>query len=498
MKKILLGISVLLAASSYKVNAQCGVKLNADKNKFCSDKSAILTATPSDIQAIPDFTDSKQVFNVADLKLDQTMISLIQSGVLQNVSYPFSQSTGTFALSLNGYQLKNTVISSGTIDVSIVTDLKQDLKVVFELPYFTIGGKPIKDSILVDGKTAKQGKQTYSKSFDLKNAIVDFSAGDNTKYNLVKYVVKPSIKITTTTFTAQETGDLKIDLKNLSFTENISYSWFKNGNILQGMNTPSIEVNQSGKYKVQTISNCGTSLDSLDIEVVQMPSKEITTTGNLTFCEGDSVNLQAVGNGDYKWTNNAITNAVTIKKAGIYSVTITNDICSVNSNPIEVVVNKNPEIQLSHKDTTIIVGSEFTLTAKGGKEYEWNDKTTLDSIKITEAGTYTVIGKNEAGCSATASIKVDVREKGAGINSLNKVSLAISPNPVSEVLTVKTESYKNNSLVIVDLKGNQILSQNLTGINTEINVNAFAKGIYMVNIIDNSNNVLNTQRFVVE
>ena len=89
MKKILLGISVLLAASSYKVNAQCGVKLNADKNKFCSDKSAILTATPSDIQAITDFTDSKQVFNVADLKLDQTMISLIQSG-----SRPASRKSG--------------------------------------------------------------------------------------------------------------------------------------------------------------------------------------------------------------------------------------------------------------------------------------------------------------------------------------------------------------------------------------------------------------------
>jgi hypothetical protein len=498
MKKIVLSLTTLLLGSIMNVNAQCSVKLNADKLKICSDENATLSTLSSDIQSIPDFSDSKNVFNVSDLKLDPTIISLIQSGVLNNVSYPFAQTSGNFNLSLNGYQLKNTVISSGTIDVSIVTDLKQDLKLIFELPYFKINGKSIKDSILIDGKNAGTGTKTFTKSFNLKDAVVDFSAGDPNKYNIVSYIVKPSIKISTTTFTAKETGDLKIDLKGLTFVQNITYKWFKDGERLYDADGPTIKSNASGKYLVETTSNCGVSKDSINLVVVQKPLNNVTTTGNLVFCEGDSVRLAAEGQGSYKWSDNATDQIVFIKKSGTYTVTVTNDICVSTSDAIQVTVNPNPDVKLNHKDTTIIVGSEFNLKATGGTSYEWNDKSTNDNIIVKDAGTYSVTGKNDAGCITTATIKVEVREKGAGLTNLNNVNVAVSPNPSTDVLHISINEFKNKTVSIVDLKGNLIFNQSLNAVNTTIAVDSFAKGMYVLTILDASNSVVNSQRIVVE
>ena len=497
MKKILFSILTLVLGIS-KYNAQCNVTLSSDKQKFCSDESTILNATPSDLKSIPDFSDSKKVFDVKDLKLDQTYIGLINNGTLSGLTFPFNETNGEFNMNIQGVQLKNTIISSGSLKITIETDLKQDLKVVFELPFFKINGKSLKDSIMVTANTNSTGLVSFPKEFDLTNAIVDFSSGDPSKFNIVSYKVKPSIKITSKIFTGTEIGNLKLDLKNLTFTENISYKWFLNNNELANKNTPNIEVNKTGMYKVITTSNCGTAEKSIEINVVERPSKEVSILGKLTFCDGDSVKLKALGTGSYKWTNNAITDETIIKNSGIYNVTITNDICTSTSENIKVTVNENPIVKLNHKDTTIIIGSELNVKATGATSYEWNDKTTNDNITIKDAGIYTVKGKNDVGCVSSASIKVDLREKGAGLTNLNNVKVAVSPNPSSDVLHITLDEFKNKAISIIDLKGNMIINQSLNTVNTAISVDTFAKGVYILNIVDGSNSVLNTQRIVIE
>lgn len=497
MKKLLLSIFTLVMGTS-NFFGQCNVTLKAEKQKFCSDENSILTATPSDLISIPDFSDSKKVFDVKDLKLDQTYIGFINNGTLSGLTFPFNETSGEFNMNIQGVQLKNTIISSGKLMITIETDLKQDLKVVFELPYFKINGKSLKDSIMVTANTNSTGLVSFPKEFDLTNAIVDFSSGDPSKYNLVSYKVKPSIKITSKIFTGTEIGNLKIDLKNLTFTENISYKWFLNNNELADKNTPNIGVNKSGTYKVITTSNCGTAEESINITVVERPSKEVSIFGNLTFCDGDSVKLKALGTGSYKWTNNAITDETIIKKSGVYNVTVTNDICTSTSENIKVTVNENPIVKLNHKDTTVIIGSNLTLKANGAKSYEWNNNSKQDTLLVTQAGTYTVVGKNEFGCTSSATIKVDVREKGAGLSNLNNVKVAVSPNPSSDIFNVTVEEFKNKAISLVDLRGNLILKQTLDSVNTTINVNSFAKGIYIFNVVDGSNSVLNSQRVVIE
>ena len=782
MKKYLLVTMITLINLS--VFGQCIVNLTTTKNTICPGEKTTLIANSSEVKSIPNLSDTRKVFDMKDAKLSPDIINLIKMGALTGISYPMDTVKGVFNLSLPGIQLKNALISSGKLTISLETDLKQDMTVYVELPYFKVNGLSLKDSIIINGSSVQNttGMSTFSKVIDITNASADFTSGNPTLYNTITYKVKPKMKITTRILTGTEIGNLKMDLKDLILTENTTYSWQFNNTLLQGKNTPNIEVTEPGTYKVTSVSNCGTAENTLVISKAVTPSNKINVIGNLTFCEGDSVKLSADGIGTYTWSNNKTTNEIVVttpgtfslnikndyctvssdpivvnvipkpstkvnvfgnlnlcegesvklsaegigtytwsnnetskeivvtksgsyslniknnfcsvnstpivvnmiakpsnnisvygnltlcegesvtlsadgigsymwsnakttkeivvseagtyslnikndycnvnstpivvnviakpsnkvnvsgnltfcqgdsvklsadgmgsymwtngktskeivvKDAGTYTLNIKNDYCNVNSSPIVVSVNSKPSnkvnvsgnltfcegdsiildavgegtykwsngssnksiivkepgkytvtitkyfcsavsdiivantnpkpiLKFNYKDTTINNGEKLTLKVSGAKEYLWNDQSKLDSVVIKDAGKYTVIGKNDLGCKNTASFELKFSGKEVGINKVNELYLSISPNPVSEILTVSLENYKNNSLTILDLKGNQILTQPLVDYKTEINVNSFAKGIYLVSISDNTNTVLNTKRFVVE
>lgn len=428
MKKLLLTAFTLSFVISNYFGQGCAVSLTADKQKICSDEIAKLNSIPTDLKSMQDFSDSKKVFDMKDLKLPLDVIGLINTGKLTGLSYPIDTVKGSFNMNMPGVQLKNVIVSSGKIKVTVETDLKQDLRFYFQLPYFKINGKSLTDSIIISGvKNTTPGLVLFSKEIDLTNAIVDFSAGNPNQYNIVSYKVKPSIKITTNILTATEIGNLKIDLQNLKFTENVTYKWYLGGTLLSDKNTPMIEVNKSGDYKITTISNCGEA-----------------------------------------------------------------------SKTISIVVNPKPEIKFNKKDTTIVNGNKLTIKVTGAKTYLWNNNSDKDSITVKDAGTYTVTGTNEFGCISTNSITIKLREKGVGLSTINGLNFVVSPNPASEVLHIALEEYKNKSISIVDLKGNLVFTQALNSLNTDIQVNSFAKGIYLLNIHDGYNTILNTQRIVIE
>jgi hypothetical protein len=194
MRKLILSIfTFALSTSAYF--SQCNVSINADKAKFCSDEKGILTAKTADSKKIPDYSESKKVFDLKDAKIDPSLLSLINSGVLTGVKIPLGDTIKGFSnIPIPGIQLKNAIITTGKIKIGIETDLKQDLSVYFQLPYFKINGKPFTDSIIIEGnKIAPTGLIQFSKDIDLKNAVVDFTAGNPTQYNTVYYKVLPAI-----------------------------------------------------------------------------------------------------------------------------------------------------------------------------------------------------------------------------------------------------------------------------------------------------------------
>ena len=505
MKKKLLFIASLFVGGLLNVNAQCTVSLNRNKTKFCSNDKVTLNATPSSQKSIPNTSKTETVFDLSKDANFKNLTSVIQTGLLNGTSYPLSQFKGNFTLPLVGLQLKNTIISSGTIDVSIKTDLKQDLTIIFELPDFTKNKIALKDSIKINGKAAENGYQTITKSFDLTNYIVDFSAGNPLNSNTVSYIINPTIKISTTTFTAKETCDLTLDLKGINFTENIKFAWYKDGKVIANQENASLDITETAKYKVETTStttNC-IAQDTISIQVVQLPVKDVTKTGSLTFCEGNSVTLSAVGKGagyKYTWSDKSTDNSLIVKKAGSYTVTVTNDICSITSDPIAITVNPNPIVKLNQKtDTTIIVGSQLVLRASGAKEYLWSTDSKLDSIIVKDSNNYIVTGKNEFGCTSTASVKIKLREKKAGLAE-NTINFSISPNPATSFLKIDLAETNATSInaSIFDLSGKLVVKTEVSIAKSVLNIESLDKEMYVLVLEDQANIKLNSARFVVE
>ena len=275
MKKYLLVTMITLINLS--VFGQCIVNLTTTKNTICPGEKTTLEAKSSNLLSLPDLSDSRKAFDMKDTKLDPTVLTLIKSGLLSGVTVPLATSTGTFNMNLPGIQLKNTLISSGKLTISLETDLKQDMTVYVELPYFKVNGLSLKDSILIKGSNIQNttGMSTFSKVIDITNASADFTSGNTTLYNTISYIVKPSVKITTTILTGNEIGNLKMDLKDLILTENTTYSWQLNNILLQEKNTPNIDVTEPGTYKVTTVSNCGTAENTLVISKAVTPSNKI-------------------------------------------------------------------------------------------------------------------------------------------------------------------------------------------------------------------------------
>ena len=208
----------------------------------------------------------------------------------------------------------------------------------------------------------------------------------------VKALPTPSISGITTLCQGEST--------TLTANGGVCYAWSN------GSTNNSISVSQSGVYTV-TATNAEGCSNTANITVTVNPVPNVTISGNTTICAGSSTTLTASGADTFSWSTGENTPSVSISTFGVYSVTGTSAAgCSGTANAT-VLVSQAPQITISG-ETNICAGESTTITATGGDTYLWNDGTTDNSLTVSAAGTYQVIGYNTAGCYSMASTTVSV------------------------------------------------------------------------------------------
>jgi hypothetical protein len=146
-------------------------------------------------------------------------------------------------------------------------------------------------------------------------------------------------------------------------------------------------------------------------------SASINAPNVINGCAGSQLNLN-VNNYNpafsYQWHRNgaAINGAnyesLTINTSGFYSVTVFDTAgCPKTSSPIQVTFNL-PAVSPPTVSITGVVGNcgqvNATLNASGSfASYLWNTGANADSINITQAGVYSVIGQGSLGCDAVSA-----------------------------------------------------------------------------------------------
>ncbi len=261
------------------------------------------------------------------------------------------------------------------------------------------------------------------------------------------------------------------------------------------------------------------------------PIATITPASSTTFCQGNSVVLNATTGVDYayEWylNNSKIPNettaSLTVNQSGDYSVKIIDGSCNALSSNTTVTVNPNPIVSLNSIPNLYSTDNNITLSGSpvGGQFTGRGVVGNLLSPKDAGLGkkniTYTYT--NLQGCSASSSVYFIVSDTlgnicssvdtlkikvtfTAGINANNFNVLSVYPNPAKDFLIIDNgdvASMNGYSIKIVDLTGKIIYTNTITTAKTQIAINDFgSKGIYILQVLDSNNVVVQNKKIVLE
>lgn len=293
----------------------------------------------------------------------------------------------------------------------------------------------------------------------------------------------PSLTVNSPTICAGQTV-------NLNASAATNYTWST------GSNAASINVSPANTTVYNLTASNGPGCSSSTSATVTVNSNPNVSVSSATVCEGQSANLTASGANSYSWSSGQNTSAITVSPLSSTSYTVygTSNNCSATS-VANVVVNMLPSVSLSATQT-LLCSSDAPVTLSGspaGGVYSGPGVTGNSFDPTIGAGNYAASYSytNANGCSATdilnlaVSICTDIKAfaTAAGLN--------IYPNPAKEYIIVTAASGAN--LMITDALGKIILVKEIMSAEEKININQFAKGIYFVEVQDNSKAVYRTK-----
>lgn len=168
-----------------------------------------------------------------------------------------------------------------------------------------------------------------------------------------------------------------------------------------GASTSSINIQNPGTYFVTVTNSVGCQRsDSVVIGVYDQPS--VSISGQSPLCLGSTSTLTASGCYTYSWSTSETGPSIVIRPQETTTYTVTGtDVNGCRATATKtVVVEELPNVQIAGI-LEICQGDTTTLTATGGTAYIWSNGNTTNSIRVSDAGNYTVVATNEHGCSAS-------------------------------------------------------------------------------------------------
>lgn len=207
----------------------------------------------------------------------------------------------------------------------------------------------------------------------------------------------PSVQITN----AEPAGICAGGQLILNATGNGTLTWTPGGST---GNT--LTVTTPGQYTVSVTNTCGTATDNITVGVDTPPNVQITNADPASLCPGQTLILNATGNGALSWSNGDLGNNALISAPGNYTVTATNN-CGTASDVITVIQGTAPNAQITN-NTPIKVcpNTNVTLNGTGAGTLHWSNGGNGNSTVVNQAGTYLLIDQTACGAD-TAQITVE-------------------------------------------------------------------------------------------
>jgi hypothetical protein len=206
------------------------------------------------------------------------------------------------------------------------------------------------------------------------------------------------------------------------------------------VSTQSNTITTSGTYYTTVTENGCTSAQSnnITITVNTTPTQPtISANGPTTFCSGNSVVLTSSASAGNLWSNNQISQSVTITSSGTYSVQVTNNGCSNTSNPITITVNQTPAAPIINTSgpTTFCQGSNVTLTTNATLGVTWTTSNGSQFqvptliVQSTQSSIYATVTQN--GCTSSPSLPISTTVLPIGTPTFTQIQPVCAGEPFS-------------------------------------------------------------------
>jgi len=215
---------------------------------------------------------------------------------------------------------------------------------------------------------------------------------------------------------------------------NAVYTWYRNGEVIEGVNGASfsenvfttddhITVNTYTAVVTLPISGCVSAVSPAATVTVLPAPTTVSISGNNVICEGDSTTLTVYSNvpGNITWNTGSHDASITVP-AGTYTVTVETLGCQMTSEPFTVQAF-GTDLLVSASATSICRGEHTTLYVdqegwQGNVTYAWDSQagnstaTTVD-VQPDSTTTYHVtatVSSTNGSCTAEGEVTIIVHQ----------------------------------------------------------------------------------------
>lgn len=245
---------------------------------------------------------------------------------------------------------------------------------------------------------------TYTASMNVSNC----SGGTTTFTSAVQVSVTP---VPVLTVAATPTAICRGSSSVLSVSGASSYTWSPGGS-----NSTSITVTPTvtTTYTVRGISNGCASTRTISLLVNATPTINAARNPSVICSGGGTSTLTATGATSYTWNPGGLIGSpvvVTPTATTIYTVIGRSAAGCIGTRTTNVIVSSSPTVIASSSQTTICATSPVSLTASGANTYTWTPGSVTGATVVTTPTaniTYTVRGRNTAGCTSTNTLFINV------------------------------------------------------------------------------------------
>ncbi|MEA5256709.1 T9SS type A sorting domain-containing protein [Arcicella aquatica] len=265
-----------------------------------------------------------------------------------------------------------------------------------------------------------------------------------------------------------------------------NYQWSNNGSnfssgVFSSQKLTRLSVGTDKKYYARFRDNVGNVIQVPYISFVgsSVPSASITASSDVSFCDGNSVTLNASDAAIYEWSNGSIAKAINVSTSGSFAVRTVNQYgCQSDFSPTVTTTNKplppKPTIAASGP-TTFCADTDVTLTSSNTQagSYLWSTGTNSQNLRINTSGTYRVTTISPQGCSSPISDGVQIV-----VNPLPPTPTIVASGPTTFCADTDVTLTSSN------VSANRYLWN--TGTSTQ-NLRINTSGDYTVRTIDGNN-----------